>query len=306
MVVLLALDHGSRGRTRDIEKVRQPAVIRRKTAPPRGILHTASADDARGRHVRYHPSGDLESWVEHYWVVEWDLRGLPSKRVETLPHPSVHLIFQRGLGARIMGVARGKFSRLLRGEGGIFAVKFTPGGFYPFLRAPVSSLTDRITSIRHVFGDDGVAISRAILDADDDSWRITIVEAFLRTRCQRDDDAERVAALVYTVAKDRTILKLDDLVARCDANRRALQRLFAKYVGVSPKWVIQRYRLHEAAEQLAAGGEVRQAALAADLGYSDQAHFVRDFKAIVGTTPAAYARKRRALRHIPSDLNPKR
>jgi AraC-like DNA-binding protein len=71
---------------------------------------------------------------------------------------------------------------------------------------------------------------------------------------------------------------------------RTLQRLFATYVGVSPKWVIQRYRLHEAAEQLAADPSINQASLAAELGYSDQAHFVRDFKRIVGMTPAAYAK----------------
>ena len=72
-----------------------------------------------------------------------------------------------------------------------------------------------------------------------------------------------------------------------------LQRLFGRYVGVSPKWVIQRYRLHEAAEQLATGESVSQTELALNLGYSDQAHFIRDFKAIVGVSPAAYARATR-------------
>ena len=76
-------------------------------------------------------------------------------------------------------------------------------------------------------------------------------------------------------------------------NTRALQRLFAKYVGVSPKWVIQRYRLHEAAEQLASGAPISHSELALTLGYSDQAHFTRDFKAMVGTSPAAYARQAR-------------
>ena len=102
--------------------------------------------------------------------------------------------------------------------------------------------------------------------------------------------------MVYAVARDRGILSVDDLVARYRMNKRTLQRLFAKYVGVSPKWVIQRYRLHEAAERLAAEPSVAQSSLAADLGYSDQAHFVRDFKAVVGTSPAAYARRARDAR----------
>jgi AraC-like DNA-binding protein len=103
-----------------------------------------------------------------------------------------------------------------------------------------------------------------------------------------------VAQIVHAVAGDRTILRVDDIVALYGLNKRTLQRLFAKYVGVSPKWVIQRYRLHEAAARLAGSPDVSHAALASDLGYSDQAHFVRDFKKIVGMSPAAYGRGMRA------------
>jgi AraC-like DNA-binding protein len=71
---------------------------------------------------------------------------------------------------------------------------------------------------------------------------------------------------------------------------RKLQRLFDDYVGVSPKWVIQRYRLHEAAERIAAGRVADFADLALELGYADQAHFNRDFKKLVGRSPAEYAR----------------
>jgi len=71
---------------------------------------------------------------------------------------------------------------------------------------------------------------------------------------------------------------------------RQLQRLFREYVGVTPKWVIQRYRLIEAAERLATGVTEDFAGLALDLGYADQAHFIRDFKKLVGRPPAGYAR----------------
>ena len=70
---------------------------------------------------------------------------------------------------------------------------------------------------------------------------------------------------------------------------RALQRLFQEYVGVSPKWVLRRFRIHEAAERLAAGARIDAAAFASECGYFDQAHFIRDFKAQVGRTPGEYA-----------------
>ena len=269
-------------------------MTRRKTELPRGILKTAVADRRRYEHARYYPSPDLEPYVEHYWSVQWDLRGLAAERVETLPHPSVHMVFEHNAGGRVAGVARGKFVRLLEGEGGVLGVKFRPGGFYPFAGVSIATLADATVSLAHIFGAEGSALERAVVAEATDASRITVIEDFLRRRRPAPDETvPRIAEIVYAVAADRSILKVDDLVGRYGMNKRTLQRLFAKYVGVSPKWVIQRYRLHEAAERLASDPSPSQSALALLLGYSDQAHFVRDFKTIVGASPAAYARQAR-------------
>jgi len=55
--------------------------------------------------------------------------------------------------------------------------------------------------------------------------------------------------------------------------------------------VIKRFRLQEAADKLAAGEVVNSAKMAHDLGYFDQAHFIKDFKSVIGRTPAEYARQ---------------
>ena len=96
--------------------------------------------------------------------------------------------------------------------------------------------------------------------------------------------------VVAGMMADREITRVADVVSRTGIGERRLQRLFAEYVEASPKWVIRRYRLQEAAERLAAAEDVDLAALALDLGYFDQAHFARDFRAIVGRPPASYAR----------------
>ena len=79
---------------------------------------------------------------------------------------------------------------------------------------------------------------------------------------------------------------------RADPERpvRALQRLFADYVGVGPKWVIQRFRILEAAAAALSDAPVDWAGLAQELGFSDQAHLTRVFSQVVGTPPAAYRR----------------
>ncbi|MHB1501986.1 MAG: helix-turn-helix domain-containing protein [Candidatus Dormibacteria bacterium] len=67
---------------------------------------------------------------------------------------------------------------------------------------------------------------------------------------------------------------------------------------VSPMWVLRRYRLLETAEAVREGAEVSWAELAADLGYADQAHLIRDFRSALGQTPAAYAAAQAA--HLPA------
>ena len=266
-------------------------MIRRKTEPPRGVLQTGNVK-LPYRHLRYHASSDLDPFVEHYWSVDWDLRGQASHRVETLPHPSVHLVFERGRMSEVRGPSRARFSRLLENKGRVFAVKFRPGGFYPFVQVSLSRFVDAAMSIEDVFGQQGLDLHRTVLENDGDAACIALVEQFLRSRRPlADENAARASEIVYAVARDRAILRVQDLVDRYDVDKRTLQRLLARYVGVNPKWVIQRYRLHEAAEQLAASVTMNQSELALSLGYSDQAHFIRDFKAIVGVSPAVYARQ---------------
>ncbi len=184
---------------------------------------------------------------------------------------------------------RGRFSVLLKDKGGVFGIKFRPGAFYPFLKSPVSRLTDRVISISEVFDVDTKSLEESIMSQEEDQKMIELAEAFLRQALPaRDKNVTEACRIVDRIMADREITRVDDVVSRLGLNKRTLQRLFSQYVGVSPKWVIKRYRLHEAAEQLASGEVADLSKMAVDLGYFDQAHFIKDFKSIVGKSPAEY------------------
>ena len=186
---------------------------------------------------------------------------------------------------------QGKFSAFLEGKGQVFGVKFKPGAFYPYLKSSVSSLTDGIFSLMEIFGEDGKSLEEKILSLDDELKKIELAENFLRERMpERDENLVVIGEVVDLIIGDREITKVDDILLRLNLNKRTLQRLFKQYVGISPKWMIKRYRLHEAAEQLAAGGVTDWPKMALDCGYFDQAHFIKDFKSIVGKSPAEYAK----------------
>ena len=119
---------------------------------------------------------------------------------------------------------------------------------------------------------------------------IGYAEALLcSVRPERDWMAEQAADLVSRITADPSLRRVDQLAAASGMTARSLQRLFADYVGVSPKWVMRRARLHEAAERADSGEPVDWALLASDLGYADQAHLTRDFTATLGISPTRYA-----------------
>jgi AraC-like DNA-binding protein len=263
-------------------------MITRKLDKPRGILHAPAAAATAEQHWRYWPSPDLAPFVEHYWTVEWNLHE-PQVR-ETLPHPSMHIILEDDL-AQVAGVFTKKFTRTLAGTGRVFSVKFRPGGFRPFVATPVRVFSDRVLALQDVFGIAAAGLAQRVLAHADHQAAIALIESFLRA-CdpQPDPVIELVGRICERIASDRAITKMEQIVGEFGIATRKLQRLFNDYVGVSPKWVIQRYRLHELVERLHATAPIDWAVTAIDLGYADQAHLIRDFKKFVGATPAGYAR----------------
>jgi AraC-like DNA-binding protein len=257
--------------------------------PARGLLHTA-VGPGEFHHARLAPSPMLAPWIAHYWSVRWDLRGHPPQRRETLPHPNVHWVFDAD-GSRIHGIHGGRFTVRLEDRGEVFGLKFRPGGFRPFLTHAVARLRNRSLPPVQVFGAAATALENEILSLASDAQRTARLEAFLQLRLPpHDPQVDYVARIVAEVEHDRRLVTVAALENHCGQPRRALQRLFNEYVGVGPKWVIQRYRLHEALARIAEGAVPDWAALALELGYFDQAHFIRDFTALVGRPPAHYAR----------------
>ncbi|MFI9629510.1 DUF6597 domain-containing transcriptional factor [Streptomyces sp. NPDC052042] len=260
----------------------------------KGIVDAAELF-AQVRFRRREPAPVLRPYLEHYWLIDWDLEQPYTSHL--VPHPSVNLVFQRyeaplahGTGyAEVSGIGLELFVQKLEGRGRVCGVQFRPGGFRPFAPGrPVSDWTGRRLPVGEVFTPS--APPSAVLDPADEDARVAALDAYLLALGpEPDPQADRAMALVDLVRADRTVRRVDALARAGGLSPRSLQRLFALYVGVGPKWVILRYRIHEALERAESGPDVDWAALAAELGYSDQAHLIRDFTATVGVSPTAFA-----------------
>lgn len=240
---------------------------------------------------RQPPAPELAALVEFYWNPRWDLRGREPYEQKVLAHPNVHLVFEPD-GPLVYGVPRKVFVRRLEGAGQVLGVKFRPGAFRPFAGGPVAALADRAVPAAGIFGPEVEQVCRAVLACDDLAAMGALADRFLLARLPAappDPRVAEVAALVEAITARPQLFRVDALARELGVPVRRLQRVFAEYVGVSPKWVLRRARLHEAAARADEGAGIDWAALAADLGYADQAHLTRDFTAAVGAPPGRYA-----------------
>jgi AraC-like DNA-binding protein len=155
----------------------------------------------------------------------------------------------------------------------------------------MSTVTGRRLVARDVFGPAIDELAAAVAAHDDPAAATGLVDDALATWPDVGPlpMTRPMNALVAHMAGDRTITRVDELAERLGVGTRRLQRLFADHVGISPKWVINRFRLHQAAERAGGAEPVDWAGLAADLGYSDQSHLVREFRAAIGAPPERYA-----------------
>ena len=264
----------------------------------RGLLRPRTYDAVALQ--RLAPDPALAGLVELIWSVSWELPPGEPRRQETLPYPAVHLVVEDGT-ARVYGVPRDRFERTLQGTGWVLGVKFRPGGFRPLLGGPVSTLRGRVVPAAEVLPADPAPLVAAVLAAPDVPARAAAAQAWLLEVIGASADGQagdpagdpavaEASVAVDLIARDPALVRVDELAGRLGRSVRGVQRLFGEYVGASPKWVVRRFRMHEAAER-AAAGPVDWASLATDLGYYDQAHFVRDFTATVGVPPGRYAQE---------------
>ena len=275
----------------DSGRAGQPRHPRSVAAAPAGPADPVPGGPGAGR-----------ARCDRFWAVRWDLPPGVAHQQQVLTHPGANASVGHANGqpgqsqpgpveARLNGVARGLSTRVLVGQGWTIAALTRPGGLGAFVSGSAADFTDRIVPLGQALGTDEAALLAQVTAEPDEAARVALLAAALEqaVRPERRLPAGRVAGVARLAEADRAVRRLSDLCDLAGLGPRTLQRMFLQYAGVSPTWVIRRYRLLEAAESVREGKPVSWTEIAAGLGYADQAHLTRDFRAATGQTPAAYA-----------------
>jgi AraC-like DNA-binding protein len=166
-------------------------------------------------------------------------------------------------------------------------VNFTPLGARRFFGLPMSELTDRMVGIDDVLGFEGIALRERLGNAPDWPARFDLAETFVAERLRHAADTSPEIAWAY----DRIITsggrtRIASIAERLGWSRKHLAASFSNAIGIGPKTLSRIVRFNRALG-LSRQDQSDWADIAADCGYADQAHLVREFRDLAGETPTA-------------------
>jgi AraC-like DNA-binding protein len=253
----------------------------------------AGSNDSRPRFTRHPPGATLAAWVECYWSLT--ASHAPASSTRVLPDGSSDIIVDLAgpSGAFVVGTMRRAELVPLAGRVDLLGVRFRPGAALPFLDVPLRELADRQVGLDALWGRAAEALTDELAAAGPEERRAVLERALVgRLRWTHRED-ELTARAVALLRHTRGGIGIRSLAMALGVGERRLQRAFDRGVGVSPKRLARVLRFLQAVRWIGGAGKTPGAALALDAGYADQPHFVREFKALAGVTPAQYAAERR-------------
>ncbi|APR81399.1 Transcriptional regulator, AraC family protein [Minicystis rosea] len=253
-------------------------------------------------HAYYRPRAPLDELVDFFWFSDRHVSSTPRERV--LPTSSAALVVHLGdspmrvydvedaadaaefSGAVLCGA---RSSPLVIGTalGPTVGIHFKPGGARPFFDVPADALADRAVPLEALWGASARVLHERLSEAPTSLVRVQRLEEIVLERMRRPSDLRAVLHAALAAFEEPDLPSVAEVNQRTGLSPKRLLSLFRDEVGLSPKayWRVRRFR---AALREVERGALRGAAVAAEHGYFDQAHFLREFRALAGSSPREY------------------
>ena len=249
------------------------------------------------RFDKYEPNDILKPYIRYFVISENDRE----QTYKVLPDTSLVIGLQyRGKLAQVVNGAEDMLSlmgvtglqdsyRLFKNSAniGTVLIYFKETGAASFFSQPVNELFSQSLSLDHFFSNSLLEqISEQLAEAETDLKRIQITELFLISHLKDVTGDLLVSAAVSFIRQSKGVIRIKDLAEKLNISQSPLEKRFRRIVGASPKKFASIVRLQSLIQNFPADMSMTQ--IGYEIGYYDQAHFIKDFKTFTGETPEKF------------------
>ena len=228
------------------------------------------------------PAPALQPLVECVWSIT---ARVPQPNYLVLPDGCVDVVFSPRIGLRVVGAMTAARAHALQVGDDFVGIRFQAGAAGRFLGVAPGELTDLSIPLEELWGTRGRRLCEQLQDAPSASACAPLLAEQMRLRPGHPSAMERtIAALVAR----HGAADLDWLARQANLSPRQLRRRCRELTGLTPKQLGRILRFRRAVDLLSFGAGRGWAHLAVECGYYDQSHFIHEFRAFSGSTPAEY------------------
>jgi len=257
---------------------------------------------------QYEPHPLLSGYVKCIWTLESPVQGDHNDLI--VPDGCTELIFHFGSRYKrikdetevlqprsfVYGQIRNAITIAPSGETGIISIRFYPWGLTAFSGVPANELSGNETEATHIWGRDASILEDMLADAQHNDKRVWLLNKFLIGKLKSGwVNDPLIAAAVKTINDCNGNIPIHEIIAQLYISERQFERRFLSVVGISARAYSRIVRFQYSIKLAGSGAARSLTELSAACGYYDQAHFIRDFKALSGHTPGQYFSSNHAL-----------
>jgi AraC-like DNA-binding protein len=254
-----------------------------------------------GAYREHEPPDALKPFVDCLWTRV----GRPGVGTRVLPDGAVDIIFDLAApsgstAAFVVGTMTGPLVVKPSRPCDFVAVRFHPGASQPLFGNSMHELSDRRVALSSIWASQVASEwSERLREMETTPSRVRLLQKLLIGRILGSQPPEpRVQVAVRGITLSGGALSVERLSNSLGLTRQHLTRLFSFHIGVGVKVFCRIMRMRQVLSTLgrvsSESAHLDWATLAADSGYFDQSHFVRDFRALTGLTPERFQRCRQA------------
>ncbi|MFM2476903.1 helix-turn-helix domain-containing protein [Celerinatantimonas sp. MCCC 1A17872] len=168
-----------------------------------------------------------------------------------------------------------------------FGIRFVPGSIPSFIDTTASEMIDKQCNLIDVVKNADRLIDR-VVNAQSFTEQVLIVKEFIGQKAARKSSS-LTSQVVAKICQHKGNIQIQELEKFTGYSARTLQRRFRADIGLTPKGFSRAIRCQSAIYDINhSRHHVAFSNLACDLGFTDQSHFLKEFKKLVSTTPLEY------------------